>query len=127
MKKLVAIFLAVSIFFGLSACSYYNETYKKETSYAVIPTEIPEKEKTIDANGEEVPKYFSYKYTLTFVTDDGKKEEREYAQSGENPVPFEPGSYVTAEISKKRIVEGPTQVDKSKIPEKVLEILNTLK
>lgn len=126
MKKLVVILLIVSITLGAVTYSYYSKTYKKETAYAFVSTKIPKKEQTVDVNGKEVQKYSSYKYNLTFVTKEGKKEKKEHEQSGKNPEPLEPGAYVTAEISKKRIVEGPHVIEKSKIPNNVLKELNKI-
>ena len=126
MKIVGLILLVPSIILGTVAYFYYNENYKKETAYSVVSTEIPKEEQTVDVNGKEIHNYSSYIYKLTFVTKDGKKEQMEHEQSGVNPKPLEPGAYVTAEISKKRIIEGPTVIDKAKIPKKVLEVINTL-
>lgn len=47
-----------------------------------------------------------------------------YELSGENPTPFKPGTFVTAEISKKRVTNGPNTIKESDIPENVLKALN---
>lgn len=126
MKKLGAILLVVGILLGAATYSYYSKTYKKETAYAIVSTEIPNKEQTKDINGDEIHNYSSYNYNLTFVKNDGKKEVKEYEISGINPEPLEPGAYVTAEISKKRIIAGPHVIGKSKIPKNVLNVLDKI-
>lgn len=98
---------------------YYESTYKTITAYAVVPANVPEKEKTKSNDGKEVKGIYSYKYTLTFVNEDGEHKKMEFESSGETPTPLEPNSYVKAEISKKRVVKGPNKVAENKIPKNV--------
>lgn len=124
MKKtilLVAALLGVTL--ALSGCSYYNDTYKGVTAYALVPTEVPEKEATKDQNGKVQDGLYSYNYDLTFVKEDGSTQEMSVEVSAKDPVPLTPDSYITAEISAKRITEGPNPVAKEDIPEKALAVL----
>lgn len=124
MKKIIGLlFLALLAVGGIFGYRYYNETYKSHTAYAVVPTEVPEKIQTVDKNDDEVAGYSSYEYDFKFVDAEGNERQMNYELSGENPTPLEPGSYVTAEISKKRITEGPNHIEKSEIPEKALSKL----
>ena len=43
---------------------------------------------------------------------------------GKDPVPFEPGTFVKAEVSNKRVIKGPYSVTESEIPKEILEKLN---
>lgn len=125
MKKMLLGISILGIFIALSGCSYYNDTYKSEIVYSIVPETVPEKEQTKDLYGEKVEGTYSYNYTLTMVNENGEKEKREVEVSSQNPVPLEPGSYVTAKMSKKRITEGPVPIDEEKIPEKVRNLLKS--
>lgn len=116
--------LAAAGYFGFK---YYQDTYTTEVAYAIVPEQVPEKVPTKDSAGKVQDGLYSYHYSLQFVTEDGGKvETREYELSSENPEPFTPNAYVTAEVSKNRIVNGPNGVSESDIPEKVLQKLTDL-
>ena len=121
MKKVLKIgALIVVVALGIFGFKYWQDTYASTTAYAVVPTKVPEKKAAVDDNGKRIPGEYEFDYTFEFVTKDGKKETLEYALLGENPTALQPGSYVKAEISKKRINAGPNPVSKSQIPAKVL-------
>lgn len=122
MKKIVCLgaLILVSLL-SLAGCSYYKDTYQGETYYAIVPQETPEKEETKDNQGKVVPNTYTYSYDLTWADAKGNTIEFEAEVSGENPEPLTPGSYVSAEISKKRIVKGPNYVKKEEIPENALK------
>lgn len=125
LKKIIVL---LTTLFGvavvLSGCSYYNDTYKGETAYALVPTEVPEKEATKDKDGKVQDGLYSYNYDLTFVKEDGTTQKMEVEVSGENPTALTPDSYITAEISAKRVTKGPNPVSKDGIPENVLKVLD---
>jgi uncharacterized protein YxeA len=124
LKKILGILLIIVIaVVAVFGYKYYDNTYKSETVYAVVPNEVPTKEQTKDNSGKIVADSYSYEYTLTFVHEDGTKQVMEYELAGDNPTPLTQNSFVTAKISKTRITEGPNPVDQSKIPEKVLAVL----
>ncbi|EKQ12101.1 hypothetical protein LCAA2362_0236 [Lacticaseibacillus casei A2-362] len=58
------------------------------------------------------------------MTKDGQKREVGY-ESGEsaNPTELQPGSYVKATVSEKRVIKGPEVVNKNAIPASVLSKL----
>lgn len=121
MKKIIGLLvLALLAVGGFLGYRYYDETYKSHTAYAVVPDEVPEKKQTVDNNGGNVDGMSSYDYHFEFVDADGKTQQLEYELSGKNPTPLEPGSYVTAEVSKKRITEGPNPITAGEIPAKAM-------
>jgi uncharacterized protein YxeA len=125
MKKILGVLgivaLAAITFFGFR---YYMETYQGETAYAVVPKEVPQKTVTKDMSGKEVSGSYSYYYTFIFVKSNGQTQKMDYEISGEQPTPLEPGSYVVAKISKKRVTEGPNPIEVSKIPKKAKQVLD---
>lgn len=127
MKKIIGIIVIVAVvvvgFFGFQ---YYQNTYNGHEAYAKVPTTVPEKHETKDSNGKVIGNSYSYDYTFTFVTPKGEKVEMGYTLIGEDPQPLTPGAYISAEISKTRIVSGPNDIEKSKIPLKSLEILESI-
>jgi hypothetical protein len=50
-----------------------------------------------------------------------------YELSGEQVQPFVPGSFVTAEISNKRVISGSTAVSPAQVPEKIRHQVMTAK
>ncbi len=124
MKKVIGlIVLLVMAFGGYKAYQYYEETYKSETAYATVPATVPKLTDTLDSDGKKVDHLKSYEYQLTFVTASGQMIKLPYSVTSENPQPLEPNTYITAEVSKKRVTKGPSAVGKGEIPEKVLEQL----
>ncbi|KAF1302979.1 MULTISPECIES: YxeA family protein [Enterococcus] len=112
--------LGVGAYFGYN---YYKETYQGIPAYAKVPATTPEKVQTKSDSGEIIKGWSSYKYTFTFVKENGEHQEMTYELSGENPTPFQPNTIVKASISKKRVIKGPNVVEKSSVPEKVLKEL----
>ena len=129
MKKVgLLIMLVVVGFLGYKGYSYYNDTYKATEAYAVIPNDIPEKKEALDMSGKQIKEsdgtlHYSYDYSLNFVKKNGQKQVQEYSVTAPKPVPFEPGTYVKAEISNKRVVKGPYTVAEKDIPKEILEKL----
>lgn len=130
MKKIISVLLlVVVVFISYKGYEYYSETYKATTAYAVVPNEIPEKKETVDATGEKITDNdgsmnYTYDYNFNFVKVNGDSQVQGFDLTGSDPVPYEPGSYVRAEISNKRVVKGPYSVAESDIPK---EVLNKLK
>lgn len=109
------ILLGMVSYFGFN---YYNDTYKTSTAYAITPLEIPVKEPTKDDKGTEIGDSYSYNYTVTFVKANGDKQKLDFEIAGKDPKSFEPGTYIKAEISKKR-VNAPTQITENEVPSDV--------
>lgn len=129
MKKIIPIiFLVVAGFIGVKGYLYYNDTYKATTAYTMVPDKIPEKEVAKDMSGKKITESdgsanYTYNYSFDFVKEDGKKQTQSYAMTSAKPTPYEPGTYLMAEISNKRVVKGPYTVAESKIPKEILEQL----
>lgn len=124
MKKIIAVIVLLLLAFGgYKGYKYYEETYKSETAYAKTPETVPPLKDTLDNQGKKVDNLKSYDYQLTFVTESGQKIDLSYSVSSENPQPLEPNSYITAEVSKKRITKGPSAIEEAKIPKDVLNKL----
>lgn len=123
-KKFIALgSLVLVMFFGLNGCSYYKDTYSGQTAYAKVSETVPEKVQTKDSQGEVQEGLYSLNYTFDFVKEDGTKQVMTYELVDKDPQPLEPGSYVRAVISKKRIIKGPNGIKQEEIPEKVRETL----
>lgn len=121
MKKRVVLGLFFMLaLVSLSACKYYNDTYKGSMYYSVVPNEVPEKTQTVDNNGKEVSGSYSYRYTITWYDAEGNELVHEVEISDANPEPLTPGKYISAEISKKRIVKGPNYIEEGEIPQNAL-------
>lgn len=120
-------FLIILIGMGIFVYNYYSETYVGTEAYAITPSKIPEKKAALNSNGEKINDIYAYKYKLTFIKKDGSKDTQEVEISGESPIPLQTNSYVKAKLTTKRITEGPTTVEESTIPKKVLDELNHLK
>ncbi|MTD38630.1 YxeA family protein [Erwinia sp. CPCC 100877] len=124
MKKIIGLFLLVLLVVGgYFGYSYWNDTYRGVVAYAVVPNEVPEKKQMRDQDGKVQSGLYSYDYTLTFIKENGESQTMEVSITDSNPVPLVSNSYVKAKISKKRVIEGPNQVNKSDIPEKVVNKL----
>lgn len=105
----------------LSGCKYYQDTYKGEEYYSIVPQQVPAREQTKDKDGKIVEGSYSYNYQLKWADKDGKVITKKYELSGKSPTPLTPGRYIKAEISKKRIVEGPNYIEQNEVPKKALE------
>ncbi|MEG0256548.1 DUF1093 domain-containing protein [Vagococcus sp.] len=129
MKKIIPIiFLAVAIFIGVKGYLYYSDTYKATPAYTVVPDKVPEKEIAKDMSGKKITDSdgtanYTYDYSFDFIKENGKRQTQDYAMTSDNPTPYEPGTYLMAEISNKRVVKGPYAVEESKIPKEILEQL----
>lgn len=129
MKKiLVVLLLGVTAFIGFKGYVYYNDTYKATTAYALVPENIPEKTETVDDSGNKITDSdgsvnYTYSYSFTFVKTNGATQMQEFSLSGSKPIPYEPGSYVRAEISNKRVVKGPYSVAEKDVPKEILDKL----
>lgn len=123
MKKTIVLSGIILGIVGYYLIKYNNEMYRGEIAYALVPTTIPQKKEAVDINGEPLGGY-SYDYNFTFIKEDGTKYIMNHELSGPNPSPFVPNTYVKAEISKKRIVNGPYKVSTQDIPRKIKEKLN---
>lgn len=126
MKKalwlIVGILMIAGIYFGWA---YYNDTYVGHTAFAVVPSKVPSRKKTVDDSGKVVAGYHSYSYKLKFIYPNGKAIVLSYYLEGENPKPLTPKSVVKANISKKRIINGPHYVHESNIPSSIKTKLNS--
>lgn len=121
MKKIIALVVVVLLgVVGFKGWQYYQETYQGVTAYALVPETVPEKVQTVDDSGEKIAGWSSYKYQLTFVKADGSTQQMSYELSNSDPTPLRPGAIVKAEISQKRVIEGPNEVAQNKVPDKVL-------
>ncbi|WP_273729389.1 DUF1093 domain-containing protein [Leuconostoc mesenteroides] len=77
-------------------------------------------EKTTDDNGKVIAHSHSYIYKFHFVTKKGERKTLNYELSGENVRPLKKNSFVKADISDKRVVEGPYIISKSTIPDNII-------
>ena len=129
MKKVAMIvLLAVTGFIGYKGYVYYNDTYKATEAYAMVPNEVPEKTETVDDSGKKITESdgsanYTYEYDFNFVKTNGENQTQGFGLTGSNPTPYEPGTYVRAEISNKRVVKGPFVVAEKDIPKEILEKL----
>lgn len=117
MRKIVWLIVGVAIvvlaYFGWN---YYQETYQGHTAYAVVSNRVPKREKTVSDSGKTIDNSYSYVYHFKFVRTDGKVQKMDYELTGSDPKPFTPNSYVKADISEKRVINGPNQVSADKVP-----------
>lgn len=124
MKKYFGfLFLIILVAGSFIGYKYYSETYQSNTAYALVPETVPEKKPTLDASGKIQPGLYSYKYTLTFVKENGKTQTMGFDVTGKAPTPLSPNSFITAKISKKRITSGPKEISEAELPENVLKAL----
>ncbi|MGX7024983.1 DUF1093 domain-containing protein [Vagococcus hydrophili] len=125
MKKIIPIILLiVAGFIGYKGYTYYNDTYKATTAYALVP-EVPEKKEARDDSNRPIKDEdgsinYTYDYSFNFIKKDGTKQTQDFGLTGSNAEPYEPGTYVTAEISNKRVVKGPYTVKEDQIPKEIL-------
>jgi Protein of unknown function (DUF1093). len=120
MKQIFSVlFIIVVSVMGYFGYNYYQETYHATVAYAQVPAEVPALEQTVDDAGDPIKNYHSYNYMFDFVLENGDHQQMHYEVSDENPEPLKPGSYVKAEISKKRVVKGPNSVDFNQMPQNV--------
>lgn len=128
MRKLVWVFVGlVVVLLAYLGWNYYAETYQAHEAYAVVSSKVPTKKKTVDDSGKAIANSYSYVYNFRFVRTDGKVQHLQYELMGSNPKPFTPNSYVKAQISEKRVIEGPNQVSADRtdqIPSNVKAKLN---
>lgn len=129
MKKiLLVLLLGMTAFIGFKGYVYYNDTYKATMAYAIVPNEVPEKKEAVDDSGNKITDSdgsmnYTYDYNFNFVKENGESQVQGFGLTSSTPVPYEPGSYVKAEISKKRVVKGPYSVVENDIPKKILDKL----
>lgn len=131
MKKISLIItglLAVALFIGLGiqVAQYYDNTYAATRSYTKVPLEVPKREKTKDYNGKIVTGSYSYQYHFKFVNGDGEERSIAFELSGDNVEPFKPGEFLEADISKTRVVKGPSSIEKDKIPKTVVKVIEKI-
>lgn len=119
-RVLAILVAAVVIIFGWK---YYQDNYQAETAYAVVPSEVPAKKQATDDNGKKISGVHAYDYKFEFVLKNGEKRTLDYELTGEKVKPFTPNATVKADISKKRVVKGPNEVSKDKVPSNVQKIL----
>ncbi|MCE5961215.1 YxeA family protein [Pediococcus pentosaceus] len=120
MKKIIWFIVAIVIIVAaLAGWKAYSESYQGRTAYTVVPEKVPAKVATVDDSGKKVTDSYSYKYKFNFVLKNGQKKSMKYELIGTDPKPFTPGQLIKAEISKKRIIEGPNSVNRKDIPQKV--------
>lgn len=129
MKKVFSI-LGVVILVAVAWIGFneWNTTYRTTEAYAVVPA-TPEKTPTTDKQGKKVTdsngnQLYSYDYTFDFVTTKGDHRSLSWEQSGENPTPLAPGSYVYAKVSQKRVNNGPDPIAADKVPANIKSQLN---
>lgn len=120
-RVLAILVAAVVIIFGWK---YYQDNYQAETAYAVVPNEVPAKKQATDDSGKKISGVHTYDYKFEFVLKNGEKRTLDYELTGEKVKPFTPNAVVKAEISKKRVIKGPNEISKDKVPNKVRKILN---
>lgn len=125
-KVILSVLLVVMVFVGYKGYKYYAETYKSEVAYAKVSDKIPEIKDAKYQDGSVVAGSKTYSYDFYFVKEDGSVQKMEYDLTGESDQlkPLTPGSYVKAEISKKRVTKGPNEISETKIPKNVLNKLH---
>lgn len=116
MMSLIA--LVALIIVGFTGYNYYKNTYQGDVGYAQVPTKVPAKQATKNDQGETVPGTYSYEYQLNVVKADGTQTTVPVEVSGEKPTPLTPNSYVKLEFNAKRVLTGPNNITKDKIPTK---------
>lgn len=130
MKKIIGIImLVVIVLFAIFAYNYYQDTYKSQNAYAVVkqePTVEAEKDSkgqlVADSNNKQI---YSYDYKVTFVFENGTTQDTDFSVKSTNKdnIPYAVGQYVKGELSKTR-VNNTTLVEKSQIPQSVVNKLN---
>jgi uncharacterized protein YxeA len=124
MKKIIGLFLLVLLILGgYFGYNYWKDVYRGEVAYAIVPTQVPEKKQTLDQNGKVQSGLYTYEYSLDFIKKNGEVQTMEFNITDANPVPLTPNSYVEAKISKKRLLEGPNQINKADIPASIVNHL----
>ncbi|MFP8866696.1 DUF1093 domain-containing protein [Enterococcus faecalis] len=119
MRKIIGLIgIFILGFGGYFGFDYYNDTYKTSTAYAVTSEKIPAKLPTKDSNGGKIAGTYSYNYSVTFVKENGDKQKMDFEIADKDPKPFEPGTYIKAEVSKNR-VNAPTQIAENEVPDSV--------
>jgi len=119
-KKMISLVAIVAlIIVGFSGYNYYKNTYQGDVGYAQVPAKTPTKQATKDDQGKVVPNEYSYHYQLNVVKEDGTRTTVPVEISSEKPTPLTPNSYVKLEFNSKRVLSGPNNIAKDKIPAKV--------
>jgi len=128
MKKIFGLVtLVIIVIGGYFGYQYYHDTYVGEIAYAKVPVQVPERKEHKSKSGiGDTSDWYSYDYAVTFVKENGTIQEDTFQLSEDNQQPLRPNSYIKAKLSKKRILEGPTTVDQSEIPKKVLAELEKI-
>ena len=130
MKKLLGILgIVLLAFIGFKGYTYYQDTYEGTMAYAKVPEQVPTREEAKDMSDKNIlnddgTTQYTYEYEFDFIKDNQKKVTIGYGVMGKDPVPFEPGTFVKAEVSNKRVIKGPYSVTESEIPKEILEKLN---
>ena len=126
-KAIIGIIVLVIVAFGgFKVYSYWNSTYNGTTNYAIVPTAVKHKSKTDSGkdykqNGQQV---YYYEYDFKWADADGKTKSVGWdSAESTNPTPLQAGSYVTAQVSAKRVTKGMKNVSKSEVPAKALSAL----
>lgn len=127
MKKILGIILlAALLVVGVVGYRYWDSTYNGTTAYTYV-TATPEKKPTVDSSGAKVSdngqQLYSYDYSLTFVREDGSKVNLPFEISRINPTPLANNSYYIGKVSQKRVLEGPSPIAASKVPQKIKDAL----
>lgn len=127
MKKIVLLLLTLLLIGWIAykspLYSYYTDTYRGYTAYAIVPKDVPQRTETTDMSGKIIPDSYTYQYQFNFVLEDGTFQTMHYELSGESVTPIEPKSYIVAKISRKRVIEGPNKINQKDIPNDVLALL----
>ncbi|XEO93925.1 YxeA family protein [Latilactobacillus sakei] len=119
-KKMISLVAIVAlIIVGFAGYHYYKNTYQGEIGYAQVPAQVPAKQATKDDSNKTVSGTYSYKYKLKVVKADGTQTTVPVEISSEKPTPLTPNSYVKLEFNAKRVLTGPNNITKDKIPAKV--------
>ncbi|WP_203663860.1 DUF1093 domain-containing protein [Lacticaseibacillus sp. 53-4] len=128
MKKIIGIVAVIFVVVvGIFGYNYWRTTYQTTTAYAkvtaVTKKKATENGKDYKVNGQQ---YYYYDYALTWVTENGDTRQLGYEtkQAPDGPMPFAQGQYITAKISQKRVVEGPSLISADKLPTAAKQKLN---
>jgi uncharacterized protein YxeA len=128
MKKAIGwiIALVVLAFAGFKVYSYWNTTYNGTTAYAIVQDSTKKKSKTSKNKDYKVDgqQYYYYEYDFKWITKDGKELDVSWnGPEGANPDRLTAGTYIRAEVSQKRVIKGPSSINKDQVPSDVLSKL----
>ena len=127
MKKIIGIIIAIVLIAvaGLGIVKgkeYYNDRYVGEKYYAVVPDDYPmDLEMDHDDRGEEVG--LAREYKLIGYNEKGESKELEFYVRTDDPKKlYQRGTYLEVERSNQLVVREKS-IEKSKVPEKVLKLI----